>query len=379
MMKHLIILVFSLILSSCSVNKLNPLGWIVSEKNASSSVNEKDVPAQKEILEEDQEIAQPKITSLDQLPKKEIKHTKAVRDYCRKIDKKFLHWGWGLSRCEEYNWHHVRNSYKGDPLIWTVFGDEAAHKKDKKDMTMIMCGVHGDEITPIKFCFDVIRHLERIQAGIEPGQEELKNKLIVVAPIVSPDSFFIRRPTRTNARGVDLNRNFPTKDWNKDALRLWKHRYSKDKRRFPGKKPLSEPETLFQVNLIKRYGPNKILSVHAPLTILDYDGPEELGVKISHKATQLLLQMSREAKGYRIKNYPFFPGSLGNYAGNERSIPTYTLELPSSDNRKHKVYWKRFKKAIHYALLHDLRDEKEVNVALEKSHEEGEHTHQQAN
>ena len=43
------------------------------------------------------------------------------------------------------------------------------------------------------------------------------------------------------------------------------------------------------------------------------------------KASQLLVQMSRKASGYRIKNYPFFPGSLGNWAGNERGIPTYTL------------------------------------------------------
>ena len=35
---------------------------------------------------------------------------------------------------------------------------------------------------------------------------------------------------------------------------------------------MSEQETYFQVNLIKRYMPSKIISVHAPLTIIDYDG-----------------------------------------------------------------------------------------------------------
>jgi protein MpaA len=39
----------------------------------------------------------------------------------------------------------------------------------------------------------------------------------------------------------------------------------------------------------------------------------------------------------------FFPGSLGNYAGQERGIPTLTLELPSADPKKAPDYWNIFK------------------------------------
>ena len=52
----------------------------------------------------------------------------------------------------------------------------------------------------------------------------------------------------------------------------------------------------------------------------------------------LLVQMSKKADGYKVGNYPFFPGSLGNWGRNERGIPTYTLELPTSDNRLHRKY-----------------------------------------
>ena len=45
--------------------------------------------------------------------------------------------------------------------MWVTYGDEKAHKNKHKDMTMIQCGVHGDEITPIKFCFDIIYHLNK--------------------------------------------------------------------------------------------------------------------------------------------------------------------------------------------------------------------------
>lgn len=284
-----------------------------------------------------------------------IKLTPRIKLYCQKINRKFKKYGWGDSECESYRWNRVRNSVLGKPLMWTVFGDEAAHRQANMSATLVLCGVHGDEITPIKFCFDIIEELKK-------NSSSYQNSLVVVAPIVNPDSFFRNRPSRTNHRGVDVNRNFPTQDWSRSALKMWRTKFGRDKRRYPGKRALSEPETLFQVNLIKRYRPDKIISVHAPLTMLDYDGPEDdQKVKASEHAkdaNQLLITMSRKALGYRVKNYPYFPGSLGNWAGKERNIPTYTLELPSSDNRKSKKYWLLFKDAIKQAFKHDLRKKK---------------------
>lgn len=268
-------------------------------------------------------------------------NTPVVEKFCKKIDKEFIGYEWGQSHCEYFKWNHVRNSVLGDPLIWATFGED----NESHSSTLILCGVHGDEITPNKFCFDILYHMEKYSYLY-------KDQFIIVAPFVSPDGFFSRKKTRTNANNVDVNRNFPTKDWGKDALRIWKNKYGSDKRRYPGKKPLSEPEVIFQVNLIKRYKPDKILSVHAPLTLIDMDGP--LGEK--GETNNLLLQMSKSANGYAVKDYPFFPGSLGNWAGNELGIPTFTLELPSSDNRKHAEYWKLFRNAIHAAFFKDLRE-----------------------
>lgn len=288
-------------------------------------------------------------------PKKELpeilktlsfKNSDKVVNYCSKIDKYFKKYNWGKSNCKDYSWHHVRSSFLGHPIMWHVMGDEKKHQKDHLNTTLILCGVHGDEITPIKFCFDILDDLKNTP-------EVVRGKLVVIAPIVTPDSFFKKYPTRTNARGVDVNRNFPTKDWNKSALKMWKHRYRSDKRRYPGQKSLSEQETIFQVNLIKRYNPDKIISVHAPLTLLDYDGPEN-NHKHASFGKELLIQMSNKAGKYRINNYPFFPGSLGNWAGNERGIPTYTLELPNSDWTKTKKFFSTFRKAIHHAIDHEL-------------------------
>lgn len=269
-----------------------------------------------------------------------------VQGYCDKTDKYFEKYNWGKSSCHDFTWHHVRNSHWGNPIVWFVFGDEERRKTEKLNITLIMCGVHGDEITPVKFCYDLLDDLRKTPSVIG-------DNLVIIAPLVTPDSFFRTRPTRTNGRKVDINRNFPTRDWNKNALKLWKQRYRSDPRRYPGKYALSEQETIFQVNLINLYSPSKIISVHAPLTLLDYDGPT-----ITHEkgkaAKGLLQEMSLLAGKYNTTNYPFFTGSLGNWAGNERGIPTYTLELPNSDWNKTDKYYAMFRKALHHAIQTDL-------------------------
>jgi protein MpaA len=264
--------------------------------------------------------------------------------WCARTDAEFTRYQWGKSRCEEFHWNHVRSSAQGHPIPWVVFGTE--ENLENKNVTLIMCGVHGDEITPMKFCYDILYDLKDFHW-------DFSQRVVIVAPLVSPDSFFTAKPSRTNSRGVDVNRNFPTKDWNKDALKLWSQKYGKDKRRYPGPKANSEAETVFQVNLIKRYKPSKIISVHSPLMMLDYDGPA-LKHDHSHSAKDLLLTMSEKAKGYKVSNYPHFPGSLGNWAGNELGIPTYTLELPNSDPHQSDRYWKQFREAIHHAIEHKM-------------------------
>ena len=280
--------------------------------------------------------------------------------YCATLEEHFLKYHWGPPvGCVDQEWFVGGYSVEGRPLVFTLWG--ASHRTgpfENQDVTLIMCGVHGDEITPVKFCHDVRGYFERESARPLSEQTSYRDKIIVLAPLVNPDAFFRERPSRTNANGVDVNRNLPTADWDEKALRIWKNRYGSDKRRYPGPRAGSEPETVFQVDLIENFRPHKIISVHAPLTMLDYDGPESLQTAglLGARANRLLIQMSKSANGYRIKNYPFFPGSLGNYAGNERNIPTFTLELPTSDNRFHREYWEQFKGAVVKAVDHNLRE-----------------------
>jgi protein MpaA len=267
-----------------------------------------------------------------------------IKAFCEQLKGKFEEYKWGDPECESYQWHHIRNSNLGTPLMWLTFGEESTEAA--KNTTIIMCGVHGDEITPVKFCWDLIRELK--------ANHKFKDKLVIVAPLVAPDSFLKPKPTRTNGRGVDVNRNFPTVDWKADAHKRWQQVHKNDVRKFPGAKPASEQETVFQMNLILRYKPNKVISVHAPLTLLDYDGPA-LTAGVGKSAKALLDQMSEKSSGYKVSNYPVFPGSLGNWAGKEKHIPTYTLELPNTNAQETDKFWLLFKDALLYAVENKMK------------------------
>lgn len=267
-----------------------------------------------------------------------------VTKFCKALDGKFAEYKWGEVLCEAFKWNNVRKSSVGTPLIWTVFGEE--NSPAAANTTLVMCGVHGDEITPVKFCWDLMRELR--------SNHTFRDKVVVVAPLVTPDSFLKGKPTRTNATGVDVNRNFPTADWKAEAHKRWKVVHKKDKRKFPGPVAASEQETIFQMNLIKRYKPNKIITVHAPLTLLDYDGPS-LKAEEGKYAKTVLEQMSQKSMGYKISNYPIFPGSLGNWAGKENHIPTYTLELPNTNYLETDRFFTVFKDGVLYAIEHKMK------------------------
>ena len=218
---------------------------------------------------------------------------------------------------------------------------------ESRKLTLVQCGIHGDELPSLAMCFRLIDEIEAKKVNLPSGTR------LVVQWLLNPDGFLAKKVRRPNARGVDINRNFPTKDWAEHAVESWEKRDRKDKRKFPGKTASSEPETAAIVKFIEQEKPQKIISIHTPLGFLDLDsrgGPDK-----ERRAKFLAINMSKNSGNYLFKTFGIYPGSLGNFAGRERHIPVYTLELPPGDSRKTiDFYWKKFRVALWRAIDFDL-------------------------
>lgn len=168
----------------------------------------------------------------------------------------------------------------------------------------VIGGIHGDELTSVSIVFRWMEWLNEAQASQHHWR---------IAPLSNPDGLLARPSRRTNGNGVDLNRNFPTPDWFTQAEPYWVQRTGKDPRRFPGKEPMSEPETRWLHSEIEQFKPDVIVSIHAPYGILDYDGPA---------------QEPRRFGRLNLNRLGVYPGSLGNFGGVHKNIPVITIELP---------------------------------------------------
>jgi protein MpaA len=292
-------------------------------------------------------------TAMGSLPKKNTK-----KNFCGAVNYKFIQFGWKKIICNQELWTTFNYTSKGYPLLYQEFGFNDTN--NKSPVNLLLCGVHGDEPSSIYICFQLVREI------FFDNPEVLKDHRLVIAPIVNPEGFFAN--TRQNANGVDPNRNLPTRDWDELAHKVW-IKYDKDPRKYPGAKAGSEAESRLQIYLINKYKPDKIISIHAPLGFLDFDGPGDQKyynlVRVEQRAKYLGLNMEANSNNLlKLVDFRFFPGSIGNYAGNERKIPTYTIELPSSDPAMGYDYWSDLRFALLKALRFEVYDRKERNPFL---------------
>lgn len=160
---------------------------------------------------------------------------------------------------------------------------------------LIIASIHGNEEAGTPLVYALARHLASNPRSLD-GMGR-----IVIVPQANPDGVVSRR--RSNSRGVDLNRNFPTSNF-------------KGSRRH-GSEPLSEPESRLLFSLIATEKPRRVISIHQMANCIDYDGP----------ARSLAEAMSAVCE-LPVKRLGANPGSLGSYVGLELGLPIITLELP---------------------------------------------------
>jgi murein peptide amidase A len=191
-------------------------------------------------------------------------------------------------------------SVKGQPIY-----TQDLPKANAKLRVLVVGGIHGDELSSASLALHWLQLAQEIPADAHWR----------FIPLLNPDGLLSSPARRTNANGVDLNRNFPTPNWEREAADYWNHKVRRDPRRWPGPKPLSEPESRFLHEEMERFKPHLIVSIHAPYGVLDFDGPTAPPAKLGR---------------LYLDQVGIFPGSLGNYGGVHKGMPVVTIELPSA-------------------------------------------------
>lgn len=165
---------------------------------------------------------------------------------------------------------------------------------------LLFGGVHGDEPEGVRLAEDTANALLdwRPKLDLVPW---------IVIPCLNVDGYTTR--TRVNGRGVDLNRNYPSRDWTGECENP---RYS------PGPSPMSEPEVAGIVELITTFDPRLIIHCHSWNPCIVATGPR------AHNDGSRLA----ESSGYKLVpeiGYPT-PGSLSRYGWHDKQIPVICIE-----------------------------------------------------
>lgn len=201
-------------------------------------------------------------------------------------------------------------SVENRPIPCVVFGSGPV-------TVFFIASIHGNEQAGTPLLEGLAEHLRR-------HPELTTGRRVVLLPEANPDG--MAHNTRNNAHNVDLNRNFAAPN-------------RKNSKKY-GMNALSEPESAVIEKLIRLYTPTAIVTLHQPISCIDYDGPAvELARRIS-----ALCNLPVRKLGAR-------PGSLGSWAGLVLGIPIITIELPEKASHfAPSELWRRYGEAILAAI-----------------------------
>jgi predicted deacylase len=177
---------------------------------------------------------------------------------------------------------------------------------------LLVAGMHGEEPETVQLARGI---LDRV---------DVASSTCAIVLCANPDG--IAEGTRQNARGVDLNRNFPAATWREGTTPSYPAGID-PARRVPanrtnvsstGAAPLSEPESMALAALIGRLGPALVLDLHAPLEL----------VLTTPLVPEAVARDLAEAAGMEITDdigSPV-PGALRDWLG-DNGVPCLTYEV----------------------------------------------------
>jgi murein peptide amidase A len=186
-------------------------------------------------------------------------------------------------------------SVRGRPILAASFGSGQRR-------VLVIGGIHGSE-----FGSDVAEAWAA-WLGAHPADVPAGTRVDIVA-CANPDGRAAGK--KGNAHAVNLNGNFPTRNWKRQRYRTTT----------AGPRPGSEPETQAIMRLLDG-GYVRVISLHSQGGVIDYDGPGGLEI-----ANQVALASAMPVK--KLGPSTLYAGSLGTYVPERFGIPVLTFELSS--------------------------------------------------
>ena len=188
----------------------------------------------------------------------------------------------------------IGSSLQGRTIVLESFGSGSRR-------ILVVGGVHGNEYGgPIAAQF--AKYLRAHPSVLASGTQ------IDVVAYANPDGWALKR--RTNARGVDVNRNFPSRNW----------RRGRRTGSSPVRRAGSEPETRALIALLAEQRYVRVVSLHSRIGVVDYDG----------KGGYTLARRIARASRYRVTRlsaHATYRGSMGSYVPERFHIPIVTWEF----------------------------------------------------
>lgn len=219
--------------------------------------------------------------------------------------------------------------YRDDQWATTSLGTPiafyASHPPDKLRTLrpiLLMGGVHGDEPLGVHLAEKTLAHLLKEHTPAHAPW--------ALVPCLNVDGY--QRGTRVNGRGVDLNRNYPSKDW---SPAFEKERYH------PGLSAGSELEIQAVVKFVTQFQPRLIIHCHSwkPMVVCAGDPGRKDADRLSRSS------------GYEVVReigYPT-PGSLSQYGWVDHHIPVICIE--EADETSPGQVWPNFEQGMREIFL----------------------------
>ena len=187
-----------------------------------------------------------------------------------------------------------------------------------KSMVLFIGAMHGNEQNSSVVLQKWIDDFDANPDMLPPGRS------VVVIPSINPDGE--AADTRTNAHGIDLNRNFPSNNW-QTAVTEPGGSLTKD----GGSQPLSEPESQALAQYVTAVRPRLVLSYHSHAGIVEANDAAD---------SDALAKTYGTLSGYQA----MFASSIGNFfdysttgafedwAAQQLNLPVLVVELASPNN-----------------------------------------------